>query len=57
MGFLSLKNVKDKDIHKKQNLICIPIEKNNLVGTINKKLAMVGLSPMISWVNPLKNLR
>ena len=57
MGFLSLKTVKDKDIHKKQNLICIPLEKNNLVGTINKKLAMVGLSPMISWVNPLKNLR
>ena len=57
MGFLSLKTVKNKNIHNKQNLICIPLEKNNLVSTINKKLVMVGLSPMISWVNPLKNLR
>ena len=57
MGFLSLRILKNKNIHNKQNLICIPLEKNSLVSKINTKLATVGLLPMISWVNPLKNLR
>ena len=57
MGFLSLKALSVNNINNKQNLICIPKEKNNLISPINKKLALVGLLPMISKVNPLKNLR
>ena len=45
------------DIKSKQNLICIPKEKNKLIGMINRKLALVGLLPMISWINPLKNIK
>ena len=54
MGFLSLGSLTDKNINNKQNLICIPLEKNKLVIPINKKLAKVGLLPMVNWLNPLK---
>ena len=57
MGSLSLKLMTSKEMNRKQNLVCIPKEKNNLISLINMKIKIVGFLPMLNWLNPLKNIK
>ena len=49
-----LKEYKSSDKFKKANLVCIPNGRSHLVKNINLNIKCIGLFPMVSGINPLK---